>query len=53
MDGERYNDECDLETGRFGGGCVMRWAGIPTFHRTDLVVLHGGITGRMWMMSLC
>ena len=48
-DGERYSEGYVLETDRFGGGGIMVWAGISSFHRTDLIVLNGGITGQAYV----
>ena len=38
---ERFTDQCMYESGRFGGGSVMIWAGICHYGRTQLKVVQG------------
>ena len=45
MPGERYADCCVTEHDRFGGGCVMVWAGISIDGKTDLHVIAGNLSG--------
>ncbi len=42
---ERYADACVHECDRFGGGCVMVWAGITHCGRTDLTFINESLTG--------
>ena len=39
--GERFTDQCEYESDRFGGGGVMVWAGICHDRRTQLKIVQG------------
>ncbi|MEW8544207.1 MAG: transposase [Candidatus Thiodiazotropha sp.] len=46
--GERFADACVNEVDRFGGGSVMVWGGISFSARTQLIIVHGNLTGQRY-----
>ena len=47
--GERFNESCVLKSDRWGGGSIHVWAGITTFHRTDLVILNRNVNAQTYV----
>lgn len=41
--GERYHQDCVVQTDRWGGGSIMVWGGISYHHRTALIVCRGRV----------
>jgi hypothetical protein len=38
------NDVCIIQRDRYGGGCVMVWAGVSLHIKTDLIIIRGNLT---------
>ena len=44
--GERFADNCLIETDRFGGGSIMVWDGIMGRRKTNLIVVQGNLSAQ-------
>ena len=44
--GERFADNCLIETDRFGGGSIMVWGGIMGRRKTNLIVVQGNLNAQ-------
>ena len=47
--GERYARATILDHDRYGGGSVMVWGGITHDRRSDLIIVHGSLTGQRYL----
>ena len=46
--GERFSDDCVVETDRFGGGSVLIWGGICAGRKTPIVFIAGNLTAQRY-----
>ena len=46
--GERFSDECVVETDRFGGGSVLIWGGICAGRKTPIVFIAENLTAQRY-----
>ena len=50
--GERANDNCIVETQRFGGGSILVWAGISMHSKTPIVRVNGNLNARRYQTDI-
>ena len=50
--GERFTDNCLIETYRFGGGSIMVWGGIMDIRKTNFIVVQGSLNAQGYINQI-